>query len=65
MFSFFGRFKWFRRMMPKWLLYEKYSQALAVAMIDKMLGVNAIFALTSDVEEFFPSVKEKPKMLSP
>ena len=45
--------------MPKWLMYEKYSQAKALALLDKKLGVNAVFAFTEKVNRAFPTLKNE------
>jgi len=47
-----------RNKIPRWLLYEKYSQAKALALLDKMLSVNAVFAFTEKVNKTFPTLKE-------
>ncbi|MEM3730883.1 MAG: hypothetical protein QW667_01685 [Candidatus Bathyarchaeia archaeon] len=49
--------------MPKWLLYEKYSQAKAIALLDKMLGVNAVFAFREEVNKTFPTLKNEIEKL--
>jgi hypothetical protein len=49
--------------MPKWLLYEKYSQAKALALLDKMLGVNAVFAFKKEINETFPTLKDEIEKL--
>ena len=59
LYAFFGRFRWFRERMPRWLLYEKYNQALALALLDKLFGIKAIFGITKEVESVFPDVKKR------
>jgi len=59
LYAIFGNFSWFRKRMPKWLLYEKYNQALALAELDKMLNIRAIFGLTDKVKFCFPDIEEK------
>ena len=61
LYALFGWSKWFRRRMPRWLLFEKYNQALALAMLDRILGVNAIFGITREVEECFPDIRGRLK----
>jgi len=57
-YSLLGWSCWIRALMPRWLMYEKYSQAKALAMMDKMLGVDAVFALTDKVKDAFPTLQE-------
>ena len=58
-YAFFGWSRRIRDKIPKWLMYEKYSQAKALALLDKMLGVNAVFAFRKEVEEVFPTLREE------
>lgn len=58
-YAIFGRFRWARRIVPRWLMYEKYSQALALAELDRLLGVRPIFGITKEVEDFFPDIVGK------
>ena len=56
LYAFLGWSRWFRSKMPRWLLYEKYSQALALAKLDRLFGVDAIFGITEEVRETFPDI---------
>jgi hypothetical protein len=62
-YALFGWSQRVRNKMPKWLLYEKYSQAKALALLDKMLGVNAVFAFRKEINETFPTLKDEIEKL--
>lgn len=62
-YALFGRFRCVRRRIPRWLICEKYSLAKALALLDKKLGVNAVFAFRKEVNEVFPSLKEEIERL--
>jgi len=62
-YALFGRLHYVRRRMPRWLLYEKYSLAKALALLDKKLGVNAVIAIRKEVSEVFPNLKEEIEKL--
>lgn len=47
------------KLMPRWLALEKYSQALALARLARLLGINPVFAIRDVVSEQFPDVGEK------
>ena len=58
-YALFGWSRWARKRIPKWLLYEKYSQAIALAELDKLLGVSSVFGITEDVKEVFPDIEDR------
>jgi hypothetical protein len=62
-YALFGCSQCVRNKLPKWLLYEKYSQAKALALLDKMLGVNAVFAFRKEINETFPTLKDEIEKL--
>lgn len=63
MYALFGWSLGVRSKMPKWFMYEKYSQALAVAIIDKMLNINAVFAFRKCIDDAFPTLREEIERL--
>ena len=56
-YALLGWFRWARTKIPEWLMYEKYSQALALAQLDKMLGVPAVFAFNWKIDKAFPTLR--------
>nr|MDO8134654.1 hypothetical protein [Candidatus Njordarchaeum guaymaensis] len=53
-----GNRKWLIKRMPVWFAREKYAFALALAKIDKLHGVNAVFGLTEEVRQVFPELQQ-------
>lgn len=49
--------------MPTWLAQEKCSQAKALALIDKLLQVDAVFAFRSDIDMCFPTLRSEIERL--
>jgi len=62
-YAFFGWSEWVRNRMPKWLMYEKYSQARALALLDEMLGVDAVFAFRRQIDRAFPTLRGEIKKM--
>lgn len=54
----FGRFKWFQAKIPAYVRNIKYSHALALAEIDKLFGVQAIWGITDQVGKRYPNFME-------
>lgn len=59
MYVLFGWSTWIRSRIPKWLLYEKYSQAKAIALLDKTLKVDSVFGIRREVREVFPKLQSE------
>jgi len=62
-YALFGWSQRIRNKIPRWLMYEKYSLAKALALLDKMLGVDAVFAFREEVNKTFPTLKEEIERL--
>ncbi|MEM3004760.1 MAG: hypothetical protein QXK96_05635 [Candidatus Bathyarchaeia archaeon] len=60
--AYYLLFSWSRRLrkkIPAWFLLEKYYYALALAKIDEILKVKALFGLTEEVQEYFPELRTR------
>jgi len=55
----FGNREWLIKHMPIWLAHEKYAFALALAEVDKLYGVKAVFGLTKEVQKVFPDLRKQ------
>lgn len=56
-----GNRKGLIKRMPVWFAREKYAFALALAKIDRLYKVKAIFGLTREVQEVFPELSQRLK----